>query len=130
VAAVLVWVGGLLVQSITVAAARGGGNAAGDLHLIAAVRFWDRRITLPALILVWVLGITMATQGGWFRSGWLQAKLVLVILLSGVHGVQAGMLRRQAASGVSAGNLTLGWMPVVAALAVSAIALLAVAKPF
>ena len=131
VAAVLVWVGGLLAQSVVVAAAtRGEAPTADGLRLIAAVRSWDRRVTSPALVLVWALGIAAAAQGGWFRSGWLQAKLVLVVLLSGLHGAQAGVLRRLAASGMGAPPPALGWTPVAAALSASAIALLAVAKPF
>lgn len=50
-----------------------------------------RFIMLPALILTWVLGITLAVQGGWFESGWLHAKLALVIALTILHG----FLKRQ-----------------------------------
>lgn len=135
VAAVLVWVGGLLTQSVVVAAAtRGGGAPAADgLRLVAAVRSWDRRVTSPALVLVWALGMAAAVQGGWFRSGWLQAKLVLVVLLSGLHGAQAGVLRRLVAppgTGAPPPPPALGWTPVAAALSAAAIAVLAVAKPF
>jgi protoporphyrinogen IX oxidase len=50
-----------------------------------------RGIINPAMIATWVLGLWLAWHGpdprfGWFASGWLQAKLVLVVLLSAVHG--------------------------------------------
>lgn len=40
----------------------------------------------PAMIAAWVLGLWLAWQGGWFAAGWLQLKLLLVLVLSGVHG--------------------------------------------
>jgi protoporphyrinogen IX oxidase len=40
----------------------------------------------PAMVLTWALGLWLAWEGGWHKAGWLQAKLVLVILLSGLHG--------------------------------------------
>ncbi len=53
-----------------------------------------RRIIKPAMIATWVFGLWLAWHGpdshyGWFASGWLQAKLVLVVILSGIHGLFA-----------------------------------------
>lgn len=46
-----------------------------------------RRIILtPSLIIVWLLGLTMAFTMGYFSQGWLHAKLTLVLALSGYHG--------------------------------------------
>lgn len=45
-----------------------------------------RLITNPAMVIAWVLGLWLAWQGGWFSQGWFHAKLLLVTLLSGVHG--------------------------------------------
>ena len=43
-----------------------------------------RKIILtPSLIIVWVLGLSMAYSGGWFASGWLHAKLTLVVAMTG-----------------------------------------------
>ena len=39
------------------------------------------------MLLVWALGLTLATAGHWFADGWLQAKLAFVLILSGLHGV-------------------------------------------
>ena len=41
----------------------------------------------PAMILTWVLGLYLAWYAFGFKGGWLHAKLLLVILLSGIHGV-------------------------------------------
>jgi putative membrane protein len=40
----------------------------------------------PAMIVTWLAGLYLAWSGHWFSAGWLNAKLALVILLSGVHG--------------------------------------------
>jgi putative membrane protein len=53
-----------------------------------------RAIINPAMVATWVLGLALAWLGpdpryGWFASGWLQAKLVLVLALSVMHGILA-----------------------------------------
>lgn len=46
-----------------------------------------RKIILtPSLIVVWVLGLTLAYAIGAFTEGWFHAKLTLVLVLSGYHG--------------------------------------------
>ena len=46
-----------------------------------------RAIINPAMILTWVLGLTLVWLGGWHTAGWMQAKFTLVIVLSAVHGL-------------------------------------------
>jgi len=41
----------------------------------------------PAMIATWLLGLWLAWQGAQYREHWLQAKVLLVLLLSGAHGV-------------------------------------------
>ena len=53
-----------------------------------------RAIINPAMIATWVLGLWLAWLGpdsryGWFASGWLWAKIILVLALSAVHGLLA-----------------------------------------
>ena len=40
----------------------------------------------PAMILTWLLGLYMALAGHWYSAGWFQAKFVLVLVMSGIHG--------------------------------------------
>jgi putative membrane protein len=40
----------------------------------------------PAMMVTWLAGPYLAWSGQWFSSPWLHAKLVLAIVLSGVHG--------------------------------------------
>jgi putative membrane protein len=53
-----------------------------------------RAIINPAMIATWVLGLWLGWLGpdshyGWFASGWLQAKIALVLAMSGCHGFLA-----------------------------------------
>jgi putative membrane protein len=40
----------------------------------------------PAMIVTWLAGLYLAWSGHWFSAPWLHGKLLLVVLLSGVHG--------------------------------------------
>ena len=51
----------------------------------------------PAMIVTWVLGLWLATDGGFWTSGWLHAKLLLVVALAALHGMFSGMVRDFAA---------------------------------
>lgn len=128
VAAAATWIGGLLVAALAV---RALGASPGDgRNWLDAVRRWDRRVTSPAMLLVWALGIAMAVQGGWFASRWLMAKLAVVLALSALHGVLSGTLRRAARDDGSA--TTIAGLPAghLIVAAVGAVAVLAVTKPF
>ena len=50
----------------------------------------------PAMIIAWVLGLAMlyANPGMLEGAGWMHAKLLLVVLMSGVHGVLAKNVRK------------------------------------
>ena len=56
-----------------------------------------RAIMTPAMIATWLLGLWLAYQGGWFKAPWLHAKLLLVFLLSGVHGMLSRFVKDFAA---------------------------------
>jgi protoporphyrinogen IX oxidase len=45
-----------------------------------------KAIINPAMIVTWLLGLWLAWSGGWYASPWLQAKVVLVLGLSALHG--------------------------------------------
>ncbi|HEX3993822.1 MAG TPA: protoporphyrinogen oxidase HemJ [Acetobacteraceae bacterium] len=61
-----------------------------------------RGIINPAMVATIILGLWLAWLGpdsryGWFASGWLQAKIALVLMLSFVHGLLARWRRDFAA---------------------------------
>ena len=123
VACALLFVGGVVASSFLLAARSTAGDGVATLGLI--LRRWDRVITVPAMLGVWAFGIGLATSGGWFADGWLQAKLVIVVLLSAIHGIQSGQIRRLAA-GKDVKPLRAAALVVPAVIV---IAVLAVIKP-
>ena len=51
----------------------------------------------PAMIVTWLAGLYLAWAGHLFSAGWLDAKLVLVLILSGIHGFFSRWVRDFAA---------------------------------
>ncbi|MBB2961465.1 CopD family protein [Methylobacterium sp. R2-1] len=123
VACALLFVGGIVAGGLLLA----GGRAMADqgAPLATVLRRWDRVVTTPAMLGVWAFGIGLASAGGWLTSGWLQAKLVLVVLLSAIHGLQSGQIRRLAV-GMDVKPLRAAALVVPSVIA---IAVLAVIKP-
>lgn len=124
VSAVLIFVGGLFTQAMGVVA-----GARGNAETVALVSRWDQRVTMPAMLVVWLTGATAAATAGLFSDRWLWAKLVFVIALSGLHGVQSGRLRRLRRGEQSSLGSPLA-ASVGIAFSVVIIALLVVTKPF
>lgn len=66
------------------------------------------------MLAVWALGIALAQQAGWWASGWLQAKLVLVVVLSGTYGFLSGRLGKGAGTPLGARTMSaLVFLPVL-----------------
>lgn len=124
VAFVLIFTGGLFVQAFGVAA-----GACGDAVALRLASRWDQTVTTPAMLMAWLSGAVVASEGGWFSHPWLWAKLVLVVALSVIHGFQSGRLRRLRSGGRVKGPGDPRSIPTIIVLAMAVIALLAVAKP-
>jgi protoporphyrinogen IX oxidase len=132
IVAVVTWIGGMLVVAVAITAVsnvRDQHEIASRAAFLERVRRWDRRVTTPAMSLVWLLGLALALTGHWFPQAWLVAKLTLVLLLSALHGRLSGNLRRLSVSQEpgSAGNLRHAAGAVV--VAVFIIVVLVVIKP-
>ncbi len=93
-----------------------------------------RMILTPSILIVWLLGLSLAANLGLFEGGeglgWLHAKLLLVLALSGFHGWAVGYSRKLAAGRGGIRPRILRILGEVPALAVVAIVILAVVKPF
>jgi putative membrane protein len=130
VAAAVAFIGGLLAGAIALAAVQSDRfPATASTAFMQVVRAWDRRVTTPAILLVWALGLTLALQGHWFHSAWFPAKLAIVVTLSAWHGVQSGTLRRVAGGRAMGPGRGLTITPFAILAAVVVIVLLAVLKP-
>ncbi len=89
-----------------------------------------RFICTPAMIVVWITGLWLAYEGGFFRSGWLHGKILLVVLLSGVHGILAASTRRFARDGNTRPARFYRILNEVPTVLLIGIVILAVVKPF
>jgi len=91
-----------------------------------------RKIILnPALILVWALGITLLVLNQSLLSmGWMHIKLVLVLILSGMHGYFISIGKKIDRGDIAPSGRTMKLLNEVPFVIMIAIVLLAVLKPF
>src|ERR1700742_4437765 len=52
-----------------------------------------KAIINPAMIVTWLLGLWLAWMSSAYTAHWLQAKFVLVLAMSGVHGLYVRWVR-------------------------------------
>ena len=92
--AVIAWMAGMLYlpRLFVYHAATEPGSAQSETFKVMERRLL-RIIINPAMVATWVLGMWLAFEGGWFRSGWFHAKFALVIVMSAVHGFFARWVR-------------------------------------
>ncbi len=73
------------------------GSQAAELFKVMEVRLL-RYIMNPALIVTWIGGLTLIVLNpAWLSEGWLHAKLLCVVLMTGAHGMMAKMRKTFAA---------------------------------
>ncbi len=89
-----------------------------------------KMILTPSLLVTWVLGVLLATSGGWWNWGWLHVKLLLVLFLSGFHGWAIGYSKQLARGEAKWTSRQLRMLNEVPALAIVFIVFLVVLKPF
>jgi putative membrane protein len=87
-------------------------------------------ILTPAMIAVWALGLTLATVGQHWGEGWLHAKLLFVLLLSGYHGWAVGYAKRLAKGVMRLDARRLRMINEVPALVATVVVVLVFVKPF
>lgn len=132
VAAVGLWLTGMLLASVSLAALRPGGVAPSpaETRFLVGVRSVNRFAATPAMLISWALGVGLAVAGHWFGVHWLSAKVLVVLALSALHGVQTGALRHLARDPMwkVPALLRLGALAIVSAAL--AIVFLVLVKPF
>jgi putative membrane protein len=90
-----------------------------------------RRIILtPSLILVWILGLSIATSYGLKDAGWIHGKLFLAVLLSGYQGWMSATAKKMALGERPVSERSLRMLNEVPALFTVFLVALAVLKPF
>ena len=90
-----------------------------------------RKIILtPSMIIVWVLGLSMAIGHNLFSQGWLHAKLALVLVLTGYHGWLVGQTKKMARGERPLSEKTLRMIGEVPGILLILIVLLVIFQPF
>lgn len=84
----------------------------------------------PSLVLVWILGLMLAFNGGYWSQGWFHAKLLLVLLLSGYHGWTIGYFKKLKRGERPLSEKRLRMLNEVPGVAAAIIVILAVVRPF
>ncbi|WP_243455856.1 CopD family protein [Sphingosinicella sp. BN140058] len=87
-------------------------------------------IITPSMILVWVLGLTLAWTTGAWQEGWFHAKFAIVLALSAYHGWLVGYGRKLAGGQRPLSGKTLRLMNELPGLATVLIVILVIVKPF
>ena len=105
-----------------------------------AARWTDREgkiraiILTPSMILVWLFGLLLAANAGLFSGvpglAWLHAKLALVVVLSGYHGLAVGYAQKLAKGRATLSGRTLRMINEVPAVLVTLIVILVIVRPF
>jgi protoporphyrinogen IX oxidase len=95
VIAVIAWMAGMLYLPRLMAyhSEQPVGSVQSEL-----LKVWEsnllRRIINPAMIAVWILGLTLAYVTHAYEDTWMQIKFCLVVVMSGLHGFFAASVKR------------------------------------
>ena len=92
--AVISWMAGMLYlpRLMVYHAMAEAGSAQSETFKVMERRLL-KAIINPAMVVTWLAGLWLAWSGSWFVAGWFHAKLALVLVLSGVHGMMSRWVR-------------------------------------
>ena len=105
------------------------GSAASETFKVMERRLMSIIMT-PAMVLSWVFGLWMAIEIYGFHGGWLHAKLLAVVVLSGVHGYFAKAVKRFGADDRFGTSRSWRIMNEAPTLLMIVIVILVIVKPF
>ncbi|MEY2928308.1 MAG: hypothetical protein RL367_2785 [Pseudomonadota bacterium] len=89
-----------------------------------------RIILNPAMVIAWILGLALASDGGSVHQTWFILKLVVVVALAGYHGWMIGYARKLANGNRVLGGRSLRLLNEVPGIAAAIIVILVVVKPW
>ena len=87
-------------------------------------------ILMPAMLVVWILGLMLAVHVDAFHQGWFIAKFALVVGLSGYQGWMAAYGKKLAQGMRPLENRTLRIMNEIPGIAAALIVVLVIVRPF
>ena len=128
---VIFWIAGLfMLPRFYVYHQEAAPGSAEEGRWIERERKLRRIIITPAMLLVWVFGLTLAWINQAWVLGWFQAKFVLVLALSAYHGWMVGYGRKLARGERPVSGRALRMMNEIPGLAVVLIVVLVIVRPF
>lgn len=89
-----------------------------------------RFIMNPAMIVVWVTGLTIAMLGGWEKQGWFMAKFTLVVVMTAFHMWLAARRRAFAEDRNKGSERSYRFANEIPTLLMILIVVLVIVKPF
>ena len=89
-----------------------------------------RYIMSPALIVTWLTGLWLAYEAQFFKAGWLHGKLLLVLVMTGMHGMMSRWVKDFAADGRKRSSRFYRIANEVPTLLMIGIVILVIVKPF
>ena len=100
----------------------------------ATFQIMERRlmkaIMLPAIVVVWVTGIWLMVWSRAYEHGWMHGKILLVLILSGLHGYLSVERKKLAAGTTTRTSRGFRILNEVPTLLLIGIVVLVVVKPF
>jgi protoporphyrinogen IX oxidase len=131
VIAIIAWMAGLLYlpRLFVYHAASKVGSEQSETFKVMERRLL-KAIINPAMIVSWGLGLWLAWTGGWYASYWLQAKVVLALALSALHGFFVRWVRDFAADQNQHSQKFYRIINEVPTILMIAMVILVVVKPF
>ena len=87
-------------------------------------------ILMPAMLIVWVLGLMLAVHLNIFGQAWFSAKLLLVVILTGYQGWITSYGRKLANGHRELGDKKLRMMNEVPGILTALIVVLVIVRPF
>ena len=87
-------------------------------------------ILMPAMLVVWALGLMLAVHVDAFHQGWFVAKFVLVVALTGYQGWVSAYGKKLAQGMRPLENRTLRVMNEIPGIAAALIVVLVIVRPF
>ena len=128
---VIFWIAGLfMLPRFYVYHQEAPAGSAEEARWVERERKLRTIIITPAMMLVWVFGLTLAYIVDAWSQGWFLAKFSIVLLLSGYHGYMVGYGRKLARGERPVSGKALRIMNEVPGIAVAIIVILVIIKPF
>lgn len=84
----------------------------------------------PAMMIAWIFGIMLVLNIGFSAGGWLHAKLLIVVLLTGFHGFLSRQMKAFTRGTRSRSEKFYRLINEIPALVIILVVILAVVKPF